>query len=393
MVTKTSPSEELPVSVVFTAEGIAYEFIRELGAGTHGERMLLARPRLKDGAGAPVVVKTLGLMDDAQARKRLAEEIYLASLLEHPGITRVLGLHEVEGALHAVLEYVEGRSLDELYTDALLCGCFCSERFVLYLAAELASALHAAHTLADARGQPLGIVHRDLHPERIRLGTQGQVKLGGFGLATSRLEGRRASSIPRVAGAVIYASPEQLLQRPVDARSDLFSLGLVMMELLTGQHLYRLLEDVDLRRMGLDLATLSLDKLQLMEATIAELGRLHEAGLQQTGLAQLAHQATSFGFEDVERLAREVPEPTRFILHKLLRQEPEERYRSAAELEKALRERLQVLGPYGAREATEEVFLLQVEASGLSSRDFAEPGDEPARFPRRTPGELTTPPS
>jgi serine/threonine-protein kinase len=166
-----------------------------------------------------------------------------------------------------------------------------------------------------------------------------------------------------------------------------------MMELLTGQHIYRRLEDVDLRRMGLDLATLSSDKLQLMEATIAELGRLHEAGLQRTGLAQLAHQATSFDFEDVERLAREVPEPTRFILHKLLRQEPEERYRSAAELEKALRERLQALGPYGAREATEEVFLLQVEASGLSSGDFAEPGDEPAPFPQRTPDEAATQPS
>jgi serine/threonine-protein kinase len=312
-----------------------------------------------------------------------------------------MGLHEVEDAVYVVTEYMEGRSLDEIYTDTLLCGSFCSEHFVLYLAAELASALHAAHTCTDARGQPLGIVHRDLHPDRIRLGTQGQVKLGGFGLATSHQDGRRASSLPRAAGPVIYAAPEQLLNRSVEPRSDLFSLGLVMMELLTGHHLYRIQEDVDLRRMGLDMAALPSDKLRLIEATIAELGRLHDEGVPRTGLAQLAEQATSFDSEDVERLAREVPEPTRLILHKLLRQDPEERYRSAAELETALRERLKVLEPYGAREAAEEVFLLQVEASGLTLLDLAEaeaeaePGPEPesAPLPERTEEELTTQPS
>jgi len=389
MSTKTSDAEVgLPVSIVFTAEGIAYEFIRDLGVGTNGERMLLARPRLQDGPGAPVVVKTLSLTADAQALQRLEEEVHLATGLEHPGITRVHGLHRVEGALYAVQEYVEGRSLDELYTDALLCGTYCSERFVLHVATELASALHAAHTAKDAQGQPLGIVHRDLHPERIRLSAQGQVKLGGFGLATSHVESQQASSLPRV-GPVIYASPEQLLQRPVDARADLFSLGLVMLELLTGQHLYRLLEDVDLRLMGLNLTELPSDKLRLIDATIEELGRLHEAGLQREGLAQLVQRASSFDSGDVERLAQDVPEPTRFILHKLLRQDPAERYASAAELEQALRERLEGLGPYGASEAAEEVFLLQAEALGLA---FLLPVEEEEVEPG-APDEITTQPT
>jgi serine/threonine protein kinase len=357
----------LPPSIVFTADGISYEFIRDLGVGINGEQMMLARPRLQDGPGAPVVVKSLSLTADAQALERLEQEIRLAARLEHPGLTRVHGVHQAAGALYAVQEYMEGRSLDELYTDALLCGTYCSERFVLYVAAELTSALHAAHTLKDAQGQPLGIVHRDLHPERIRLSSEGQVKLGGFGLATSHLmESRRASCLPQSVGPVVYASPEQLLQRPVDARADLFSLGLVMLELLTGQHLYRLLEDVDLRLMGLNLTELPSDKLQLIEATIEELGRLHRGGFQREALEQLAQRASSFDSGDVERLAQDLPEPTRFILHKLLRREPEERYGSAAELEQALRERLQWLGPYGTREATEEVFLLQAEALGLA---------------------------
>jgi serine/threonine protein kinase len=368
MSTKTSASgTELPASVVFTAEGVAYEFIRTLGTGTSGEQLVLAHPRLQDGPGAPVVVKTLSLTADPRALERFQEEVRIASLLTHPSLTRVQGHHQVEGTLYAVHEYVEGRSMEELYTDALLCGTFFSERFVLYVAAELASALHAAHTLTDERGQPLGIIHRDLHPERICLSAQGQVKLDGFGLVASQLEDGRTSSLPKVVGSVVYASPEQLLQRPLDARSDLFSLGLVMLELLTGQHLYRLLEDVDLRLMGLNLTELPSDKLRLIGATIAELGRLYEAGLQREGLAQLTQRATSFDSGDVERLAKELSEPTRLILHKLLRREPEERYRSAAELEQALREHLQQLGPYGANEATEEAFLLQVQALGLAS--------------------------
>ncbi|HEX8702465.1 MAG TPA: serine/threonine-protein kinase [Myxococcaceae bacterium] len=379
MHTKTSaPGAESPSSVVFTAEGIAYEFAQELGTGPHGERMLLACPRLPDGPGAPVVIKTLRPTDDARARKRLADEVQLASLLQHPGITRGYGLHEVEGTLYAVLEYMEGRSLDELYTDALLCGSFCSEPLVLYIAAELASALHAAHTLTDERGQPRGIVHRELHPERIRLGLQGQVKLGGFGVP---------APLPRLPGHLIYTAPEQLLQRPVDARTDLFSLGLVMLELLTGQHLYRLLEDVDLRLMGLNMAELPSDKLRLMEATIEELGRLHEVGFRQEEPEELAERATSFDARDVERLAQELPEPTRAILHKLLRPEPQERYPSAAELERALRERLQALGPYGAQEAAEEVFLLQVEACGLASLVSDQ---EPGLFLQGSPDESPT---
>lgn len=388
MSTKTPDAEaELPASIVLTAEGVGYEFIRELGVGPHGEQWVLARPRLPEGPGTPVVIRSLGPTAEAGARARLEEEARVASLLEHPVITRVHGLHTVAGTLYAVQEYVESRSLDELYTDALLCGTFCSERFVLHVAAELASALHAAHTRTDASGQLLGIVHRELHPERIHFSTQGQVKLEGFGLATSP---------PRITGPVVYAAPEQLLQRPVEARSELFSLGLIMLELLTGQHLYQPMEDVDLRGMALNMATLSADTLKMMGAAVDELGRLHERARRHEGLAQVTQQATSFGFEDVERLTQKVPGPTRFILHRLLRPEPQERYGSAAELEWALRERLHTLGAYGAREAAEEAFLLQVQASGLPSWDDMEPGQELgqelALFPPGEPEEVTTQP-
>jgi len=379
MATKDCDAEaKPPVSIVLTVEGVAYEFLRDLGVGPHGEQQVLARPRLPEGPGTPVIIRTLGPAAEDGARARLEEETRVASMLEHPRIPRVHGLYPVAGSLYAVQEYVESRSLDELYTDALLCGIFCSERFVLHVAAEVASALHAAHTR--------GILHRELHPERIQLSTQGQVKLEGFGLATS---------LSQAPAPVVYFSPEQLLQRPVEARSDLFSLGLIMLELLTGQHLYRRMEDVDLRGMGLSMAALSPGTLKIVEATVNELGRLHERARRHEGLAELTQRATSFDFEEVERLAREVPEPTRFILHKLLRPEPQERYGSAAELEWALRERLHALGPYGAREASEEAFLLQAQASGLALLDDMALGEEDQElgpFPPGEPEEVTTQP-
>lgn len=91
--------------------------------------------------------------------------------------------------------------------------------------------------------------------------------------------------------------------------------------------------------------------------------------------AQLVQRAKSFGSEDLERIAREVSEPTRFILHRLLRHEPGERYRSAAELERALRERLQALGPYDAKEAAEEVFVLQCVGAGVPREEIPPPNE------------------
>ena len=82
-------------------------------------------------------------------------------------------------------------------------------------------------------------------------------------MATSRLAGRVASSLPSVKGEVFFASPEQLLRRPVDHRSDLFALGLVLLELLTGQHLFWL-SDVDLRELGTEMAALSPESMELL---------------------------------------------------------------------------------------------------------------------------------
>ncbi len=368
MAQKTSDYATPPGEIIFNTGDIAYELIREMGENGRGERLLLARPRDRGGAGAQVVVRVLSRFADKMRHQRLQEEMRLALRLSHPNIARVYGLHEERGNLYALQEHIQGgRSLDEIYQDALFCGRWCSEPFVLYVAAEVASALHHAHTRTDDAGQPLGIVHRDIHPQSVLLRPQGEVALTDFGLSTAS---RFITTLPRKRGHVVYASPEQLLGRPVDARSDLFALGLVMLELLTGHHLFWLMEDVDMRQMVRDMAALPREDFEAMEAVVEQLGQLQGAALTGSDRAQLAARARSFAFEDVERVAREVPEPTRFILHKLLRHEPSERFASAADLEAALRERLEAMGSYGAREAEEEVFFLRCAGAGVLVKDI-----------------------
>jgi len=384
----------LPGSILFTTGDVAYEFVRHLGQGPHGERVFLARPRHQRTLGGWVVVKRLGLLGDGKARKRLEEEVQLASRLTHPNIARVLGLHAHQGNLYAVSEYMEGDSLREASSYPMLCGRFASEAFALYVGAEVAAALHHAHTATDEAGRALAIVHRDLNPERIRLGTRGEVKLTDFGLATSRLAGRVASSLPSVKGEVFFASPEQLLRRPMDHRSDLFALGLVLLELLTGQHLFWL-SGVDLRELGTDMAALSPEAMELLREAVQQQVELHESeSMTMQWEAQLALRARDFGPEDVEQAAHEVPEPTRAILHRLLRKEPAERFQTGAALEAALRGRLAVLGkPYGTKEAAEEVFLAKAESRGIVlEHDGKSVGVQSEVVPMRSEDEISTQP-
>ncbi len=368
MAEKTSDYIPPPGGIIFNTGDIAYEFIRDMGVNARGERVLLARPRDRGRAGALVVVRMLSRFADRMQHKRLQEEMRLALRLSHPNIARVYGLHEERGTLYALQEYIQdGRTLDDVYNDALFVGRWCSERFVLYVAAELASALHHAHTRTDDEGQPLGIVHRDIHPQSVVLRPRGEVALTDFGLA---MAGRFITTIPRKRGHVVYASPEQLLGRPVDARSDLFALGLVMLELLTGQHLFWLLEDVDMRQLARNMAELPEEDVEAILATVEQFGEPQGEPLMGSERAQLVARAKSFAHEDLERIARDVPEPTRLILHKLLRQDPGERYGSAAQLEAALRERLEAVGPYGARQAEEEVFFLRCAGAGVALKDI-----------------------
>jgi serine/threonine protein kinase len=343
---------------LFSSEGNDFERLRLVSEGPHGEALVLARRHPPRGRPELVVVKALSQRGPHKARERLAEEARLASRLAHPCIARVLGHYPREQMLYTVAELVEGTSLATALCDAALLGRSLSEELALFVCAEVAGALHYAHTLADERGRPLGIVHRDVCPSNLRVSHEGQVKLTGFGTAWSNLPGRQETTEDgEPLGDTDYAPPERLGAggaRPhQDARGDLFSLGLVLLELVTGQHLYYVER---------------LDKRVSHARTALNRGGLWaEWNGDPLPLEELRVRADCFGPRDVEDATRGLSEPLRALLRKLLRREPSQRQASGGELRAEL---LQCLKGRGwewlrRRRVARELNALRIEAVPL----------------------------
>ena len=214
-----------------------YRILSKLGAGGMGEVYLAEDTRL----GRKVALKLLraGLATDEEARRRFTQEARAASALNHPHIITIYDIG-IDGARDFIaLEYVEGESLRTLISREKI-----EVKRTLELIAQAASGLAAAHEA--------GIFHRDIKPENLMVTRGWQLKILDFGLA--KLRERQASSITAsnlttaslpvaqvetmpgtILGTVTYMSPEQTQGRTLDQRTDIFSLGVVLYEMLTGQ--------------------------------------------------------------------------------------------------------------------------------------------------------------
>jgi serine/threonine protein kinase len=144
-----------PGAVLFSQGKATYEMLEDLGPGHHGERVLVALRRFKGKAGGRVILKALPLPDVTStlkvARKRLEEEVQLATYLHHPNIAHVYGMHINRGALYVIMEYVAGRSLHSLVDVSLTYGRYFPESFMLYVGAQVAGALVHAHSVDGSR--------------------------------------------------------------------------------------------------------------------------------------------------------------------------------------------------------------------------------------------------
>ncbi len=194
-----------------------------LGKGAMGVVYLARDPVI----GRRVALKTLTIPSDVEEaeefRKRFLREAQAAGMLNHPGIVTVhdAGVDDGTGLSFIAMEYIEGRSMREFLRSGH--GFAYSE--VARIGAALAGALDYAHSK--------GVVHRDIKPANILFTTQGMVKITDFGVA--RLESSNLTATGQFIGTPNYMSPEQVAGGIVDGRSDLFSLGVVLFELLTGQ--------------------------------------------------------------------------------------------------------------------------------------------------------------
>ncbi len=172
------------------------------------------------------------LAEDDDFIQMLVDEAKIASVLRHHNIARVYEFARAHGEYFIAMEHVDGKD-----TRTILERCRQKKKpmpaeHAAYVAAEVAAALHAAHTAADAKRRPLRIVHRDVSPSNIIASYTGEVKLCDFGIAKATLS-RVNTKTGVIKGKVKYMSPEQALGRKLDHRSDIFSLGSCLYEMLT----------------------------------------------------------------------------------------------------------------------------------------------------------------
>jgi serine/threonine protein kinase len=209
-----------------------YEILELLGKGGMGEVFLAQDTNLD----RKVALKFLPeeMQKDDNARVRLLREAKAAASLDHPFICKIFEASEYEGKVFIVMEYIEGKDLRGKLDEGIL-----PLRDSLQVALEIGEALEDAHKK--------GIVHRDLKPSNIMLTPQGHVKVMDFGLAkyfltegegdiTETLTKESITEQGAIVGTLAYMSPEQARGEEVDARSDIFSLGIIVYEMTTGRH-------------------------------------------------------------------------------------------------------------------------------------------------------------
>lgn len=188
------------------------------------------------GFSRRVAIKRLlpELSDDPTFVRMFLDEARTVSRLHHAGIVAVVDYGIADGKPFHVLELVEGRDASAVVRRALAVERPMPVEVALYVACEIAQALHYAHTAMDEHGQSLGIVHRDVKPSNILLSRSGDVKLGDFGVAKARERAAATTHfVPK--GTLAFMAPEQLLGGAVDGRTDVFALGCSLCALLDGK--------------------------------------------------------------------------------------------------------------------------------------------------------------
>lgn len=245
--------------------------------------------------------------EDPDFVRMLIDEARLAVRLKHPNIVATFDLGREEVQYYLVMEFVDGADLYKVEQRAADQRLSFPIPLCAYIAREVARGLDYAHHMTDSDGQPLHVVHRDISPQNILLSLDGDVKITDFGIAKAarRVEQTQAGVIK---GKYYYMSPEQASGQPIDARTDIFALGILLYEMLVGEMLYY---DENVER-----------------------------------VLQAARKAD---IPAVSKRRPDTPHELEQVVMRALRRRPEERFASAADMAQALEDFLRSYAPtYGA---------------------------------------------
>ena len=210
-----------------------------MGMIARGGMAEVYRARSRQSGGRLYAVKCMRaqLAKEARFVEMFVREGKLAVLLSHDNIVRTFEIGRTEGRYFIAMEYIGGKDLTQILRRCQETNARIPLPHACYIAAKMSEGLHHAHTLNDADGKPLQIVNRDVSPSNVRIAWDGQVKLLDFGIAQAMV--KFTSEIGVLKGKFSYMSPEQIRGMPVDARTDVFSTGIILHEMLTTEKLFR----------------------------------------------------------------------------------------------------------------------------------------------------------
>jgi serine/threonine-protein kinase len=336
-----------------------YELVRHLATGGMAE-VYLARRDGPHGFSKTVALKRIlpQLVRDPDFVAMFIDEARVCAQLSHPNLVQVFDFGKAGSELYMAMEYVDGTTCAKLVRRAASREEHVPIEGALHIVLGVLRGLEYAHAAVDMNGVPLGLVHRDVSPGNILVARSGAVKLGDFGIARADDFERRTEE-GQLKGKLGYMSPEQVTGRVLDARSDLFTLGIVFAEVLTAHPLYGAGTELDV------------------------LMRIRDADLSA-----------------FERHAGHVPEELRQIVRRALARDPDDRYPSAAafaeEIEDVARQKriaagapklvawLESAGLVSRPRSGEHSFDLQKAASSSPVPGQGAPAVSPPP-PRRTP--------
>ncbi len=222
------------------------------GADVFGEYLLLDRIAMGGMAevfqakrvgveGFEKIVAVKRILPHLSTNKGFVEmfiiEAKMVAGLSHPNIVQIFELGKIDDSYFIAMEFIDGMDLRTILTRVREKGTIPDVDLAALIASKVGSALEYAHRQCDAEGKPLRIVHRDVSPQNILISKEGEVKLVDFGIAKAAIKASHTDS-GSLRGKLLYMSPEQAWGRAIDNRSDIFSLGVVLFEMLTGRTLF-----------------------------------------------------------------------------------------------------------------------------------------------------------
>jgi serine/threonine protein kinase len=310
-----------------------YQLVKKLATGGMAE-VWLARQTGIEGFNRHIVVKRIlaHLAEDPEFVAMFLQEARIASRFNHPNIAQIYDLGEQGGTYFIAMEFIHGEDLGRIMRRAWSTGQWVARPLTIRIVADSAAGLYYAHSRMDEQGRPLRIVHRDISPQNILVSFDGSVKLVDFGIAKAADQVSNTKS-GAIKGKFAYMAPEQAGGKPLDARTDIFALGLVLYELITGVR--------PLKR----------------DSEIATLQAALECAIEKPSLVA------------------EVPSSLDDVVMRALAKDPEDRYRDARQFQMALEQ-------YLVQEGT---VATSVQVSELMETIFADRLREEARLGAPSP--------